>query len=323
MDNFKSPKISDETKIIVNDLWEKYTNIVVLGPAGSSPYDIRFRIYAYGGRVAGIPFNKNNDWYLLPNEEYKKYNKAGLENYFNEKSKYINDKSRLNNYIIKILKENTDNIINEVIKAAKEKFSTKEKNPKERSIQTELVRKYLSKYVESGYIICDMEHCVPIEGRTQKKWPTFDLIIMNPKSGKVGLIELKSNRDACYDDNSGLKSHLEDMNTCLSNREYTKYLHDNILYRYACLQNAGLISKGLPKATDIEPIFSAFGGFLFIDDDSKTLSPKKEVVEICEKCFKDDIKYLKDEKNKIRFLYADSANDVDFTQMQSWDDFVK
>ena len=323
MNNFKSPEISDETKIIVNDLWEKYTNIVVLGPAGSYPYDIRFRIYAYGGRIAGIPFNKNNDWLLLPDEKYKNYNDAGLKKYFDKKSELINDKSELNNYIIELLQENTDNIIDEVIKAAEEKFSTEEKNPKERAIQTKLVRKYLSKYVESGYIICDMEFCVPqSENTIGNKKSDFDLIIMDPKNGKLGIIELKCNSDACGNKtgkSADLKAHLADMIACLSD---PKYVRDNIIYRYACLKKAGLISDALPKAEEIN-LDEVFCGFLFIDDGSKTLSTKKNVVVICEKCFEDDIKYLEEEENKIRFLYADSVDDVDFTQMQSWVDFKK
>jgi|GEM_PF-4684044 len=302
----KMPKISDDTKNTMAKLLGK-EGLVIVGPSGTDSKDNHMRIYIYGGRIGGAPLGKA-EW-ELPSDAYKNHNSM-LEEYFS---------GEYNKEDKKKLYEQNDDFLKAIVTAAKNRFKS-EGTIKERAVQTDLVRKYLSKELESGYIICDMEHAVP-QGKTPtgKKRSDFDIIILNPHSGKAGLIELKSNSKACENIKSGLKAHLEDILDCMN----LEYVRDNILYRYACLQNAGLISKDLPKATDIEPIFSAFGGFLFIDDGSKTLSTKKDVVEICEKCFEDDIKYLEEKENKIRFLYADSANDVDFTQMQSWVDFKK
>ena len=322
MSNLEPPEISEETKIIIKNLLKEHPDLVVVGPAGSWPFKNRFRIYAHGGRIAGVPFNKNNDWLLLPDKKYKKYNEAGLKKYFDKKSEYINDKDGLKGYMLKLFQENTDNIIGEAIKAAEIKFSTENGNPKERAKQTELVRKYLSEDKKSGYIICDMEHTVVFkeETLTGKKRSDFDIIIMNPKSGRVGLIELKCNSAACGGKNkkgSDLQDHLADMVACLSEPEYVRY---NILYRYACLQKAGLISKELPTAEDIKPNF--FCGFLFIDDGNRSLDTKNAAVKACKDNFDDDnIDSIKANYDSILFLYADSVANVNFNDMQSWDDF--
>lgn len=318
MNDHKPPEISEEDQNIITNLLKNHSDLVILGPAGTNSASNHLRIYANGGAIGYVPLSKSAEW-KLPTKEYIKHNKdleedfATYEKY--KKTRHCKDfKQELYNK-----KDFVDKLIEATDKKSRQK---KNKNydiqRKERAIQTKLVRKYLSEDIKSGFLICDMEHSVP-EGETLTgKKPNFDIIIMEPKSGRVGLIELKCNFKACKDKKSGLKAHLADIVECMD----LEYVRDNILSRYECLQKAGLISQDLPTADDIEPNFSAFGGFLFIDDGSNTLSTKTDVVKVCIDFFgKDGIEDIKDKKNSIIFLYADSVDNVDFNKMQSWDDF--
>lgn len=308
MNNFKSPEISEDTQKTIKKLLAEKEELVIVGPSGRDSGDNHLRLYVYGGCIGYAPLGKA-EW-KLPSVAYKKHNLM-LEKYFSDE--YNKEKK-------KQLYEKDDNFIEAIVTAAKNRF-TSEGTIKERAVQTALVRKYLSEGIKSGYIICDMEHSVPQgETPTCKKRSDFDIIIMNPQSGRAGLIELKSNSKACKNIKSGLKAHLEDIVDCMN----LEYVRDNILYRYACLQNVGLISHDLPTADDIKPIFSAFGGFLFIDDGNGSLGKRSDAVETCNKYFDEvDKAYIKANSGNIKFLYANDVGSVDFNQMQSWNDFVK
>jgi len=315
--------MNTQTKEIIDNL-KADENIVILGPDGSNPNHLR--IYSHGGFMGGVPLTKNSSW-KRPDAKYSKdkYDENGQLKDFLSKEKTCCNKIEKNQYRQELYSnpEFITALMNAIKKRNYKYITNADGTVKiikiERAIQTALISKNLSESGNSGFLICDMELCVPTEDPNKNNWPTFDIIVLDLKSGRVGLVELKCDKKSCKN-SSGLQAHFADMNKCLSTSEYFEYICKNIIIRFDFLKEVGIISQELPTPKINEK--TIFCGFLFIDNGKGSLGKKSDAVKVCNIQFKEDAKAsFKAQKDRFLFLYADSVDTVDFNEMQSWDDF--
>ena len=338
MNDFKKPEISKEDQDIIKNLLKNHADLVILGPAGTNSDSNHLRIYANGGAIGYVPLSKRAEW-LLPTDEYIKHN-DGLEEYFAtfEKYKYAGQRKNFKQELY-----NGKDFVAKLIEATDENFRQKNKNNenydnnrKERSIQTKLVRKYLSEDIKSGFLICDMEHCVPkkdyLDGCStyltqyehyfsepinyKEKAPKFDIIAINPDWGKIGFIELKCNKKACLN-GSGLKVHLKDT---LASMDLPR-VRERIADRFSCLRDCGFLPAELKGIESAFLDYKAFCGFLFVK--GTDLQTKASAIEICETALEEILIGENDIKDRLLFLFAENADSVNLNEMQPWDEFCK
>lgn len=327
--------MNKKTEEIIKDL-KANKDVVVVGPSDSDPNHLR--IYSHGGYIGGIPLN-DNCWWKLPDEKY-------LEVDFDEKNtlnKYLSAaKNCKNNPEKKLYRQKlySDSMfISAITNATQKRFSSKNattKDEQERSIQTKIVKKYLSEERKGDFIVCDMEHCVPkkeyLDGcgtylrqhenyfsepiNYKEKAPEFDIIAINPESKKIGFIELKCNESACLNE-SGLKTHLKDTFACMNIPTVRKRIAD----RFQSLQDCGFLPAE-PKVIDSAfSDYEAFCGFLFVK--GTNLQTKASAIKICETELKEILKGKNDIKDRLIFSFAEDACSVDLDNMQTWDEFCK
>ena len=114
--------------------------ICIMGPDRSANKN-KFRIYAYGGRIASIPFSKNGH-IQLADSGYSEY----VDN--NDDKKVLEQKNIFEDKYWQV-----------IISAAKKKFSNnKGTNKAERRIETELIKHSIANADKNGFIACDMEY---------------------------------------------------------------------------------------------------------------------------------------------------------------------
>lgn len=286
--------------------------IVIMGTSGfgtkRSPH---LRVYAYGGIIGRIPIEESNAEYHLATVAYEKWlegdKKEQLKDFLALKSeppakRGSSKKDALEN----------PKYLSLICEAARRRFSSLKNFPKERNIQVKIAKR--SMVSSAANVVCDMEYCVPkvndAKQSTDKgKNPNFDLITID-KNGKIGFIELKSEKSSCIG-KSGIKEHYKDIQHCL----HLPLATEEIKYRYNVLCENGLINRTEVKKAASENKKDTFCGFLFHKSDS--LKSQAVVVEICKK----ELEGFDLSGDFVFFQFVSSVEEVDFDHMQTWQEF--
>lgn len=231
----------------------KQRPIVIVGPDGKTK--TKLRVYAYGGCIGRIATGKADYNQLAKDKEYAKYleddaQKSRLKEmqqlkYGKEKGKLLFDSEYL------------DLILN----AARTRFTGEKKGKeerKERSVQTNIVKKHIHKQPGDGWCIVDMEFAISEknEETNKKLFSKPDLVVLDKTRG-FGLIELK------YENKSteNLAQHYGKLSLAasISNvKEQVKELKRRCEY----LKNYGLINQELYN--NCAKPESLWYGFLFV-----------------------------------------------------------
>ena len=327
--------MNKKTKEIIKDL-KANKDVIVVGPSDSDRTHLR--IYSHGGYIGGIPLT-DQSWWKLPDEKYLDvdFDKKNSLNIYLSAEKNCKNNPEKKLYRQKLYSDPM--FISAITNATQKRFSSKNatiKDEQERSIQTKIVKKYLSEEREGGFIVCDMEHCVPkkeyLDGCStyltqyenyfsepidyKEKAPKFDIIAINPESKKIGFIELKCNESACSNE-SGLKTHLKDTFACMNIPNVRK----RIAFRFQSLQACGFLPAELEDIDSAFFDYEAFCGFLFVK--GKNLQTKASAIKICETELKEILREENDINDRLLFSFAEDACSVDLNNMQTWDEFCK
>lgn len=318
-------------------------NVFVCGPQ----YDDKghLRVYAYGGLLCKIPVNKQCD-ILMPNINYIKYAeeyRSQMEKSFDVSLQYKKEKGEKKEYYAwnsgapnrnrKIELLSGDNL-NMLLYAMKKRFSSTDnkssanKDIKERQQQTSIARKHINTN-NNTTVICDFESSIPKEwyatvNSDDKKNPRFDLVtleMIDREKARMTIVEYKCNVQACMN-KSGLKVHASDMKSCMNLGDQYKA---EILRRFNTLLQAKTELFASVSSNMSEYVSSACkkadtssielrAGFLFTSGEG--LTSKKKAIDLCKR-------YIDGDLNDYVYQFRESGNDVNLTDMQSWDEFTK
>lgn len=281
--------------------------IVIVGPAyDNSKIGKKLRVYLNGGAIGAIYVgDRKNGKSELIDKEYIKYSddKKTFESNI--------DKEKLTNDDEVMQKLTSKEYIQLCEKALDKKWTKKdeEKTPKERDIETQILRKFMNS--NTNWNAIDMEVCFPekffenakfSKGTTKK--PRFDIITIS-KDG-IGIIELKVNNENC----SNINSHYEHMKYV---QEYPCKFKKGILDRIPYLIQNGLLDEEKYKKYEKQIENNNFWfGFLFVGGD------KEKSKEIASK--------LKDkELSGIKFMYCkfEDIDSLNIENMKEFKDFLK
>ena len=337
--------MENEVKELIGNILnagQKY-KVIILAPTRD---DAHFRIYCHGGIIGYIPNNKQGHYKLADEHYYWKFHE----------DKKINRKDSISQQDFQVLddiKQNTKSskqskadiylkgkyvgeYLQSICRAAFARW-----NGQERDIQNEIIFDSLKN--SKPFIAIDMEYVIPVAKRNNSdnkngsQKPEFDIVVISEKSkneskendnhkkiaGEIGFIELKSNFKACSNGKSGLIDHFNDM-LCVFNKDNKEAESKEVVNRFNLLVEAGILKKQKYSETLNWDIFL---GFIFIPDakmDAKNAFRKDDVKALLKNMkFENEIENAPIDKNRIRFLWAQNPEEVDFSKMQTWDEFTK
>lgn len=293
-------KLKDVWDFVYKDGESKEQPVIILGPSGSEK--TKLRMYAYGGLIGRIPTGTGKC--RLLSEAYKKYLSDSQDV---EKLEEMFQKENENDLLF------SEAYLKLAVKAAENRFTkgnkTKDKNPRERSIQTRIVKKYMSE--GTGCCVIDMEFHVTKQKKMEKH-SRADIVVFDEEKG-FGLIELKYNNESC----DNLDEHCNDYNKICSDRKISEKNEAELIRRAEYLADYGLIdSRYYEKMMEIKNSGSAIGfwyGFLFVG------GGKNRSADLVERMGK-----AADEE-ACRFLYVediDDAIDLRYGKMESYAEFI-
>lgn len=308
---------------LLNQL-SKNPNVFICAPDQSKPE--KLRVYAHGGLLCKIPCKNVGGELILPDKDYvrnhfsepnkrRKLSKLcdprGKEDYFDQKSFSW---PRGNDRKLKLLHEGLDYFLEMT-----EHWS--EDNP-ERRVQTIISNNHRD-YNKHNCVVFDFEHCIaeelftPMKAGTasETKKPKFDMLLFSIENQKpvVTIVELKHTKAACTG-TAGVVAHSIDMTAaCNYSKEHNEYKiavlnRLKTMIEYSLLSNVPVdVDKLLdnPKQVDLRK------SFLFVK--SKSLS-RETSLYYCRKINPDYI-------NEFDYQFANTAEDVDLSKMQSWEEF--
>lgn len=289
-------KIKDARNFVFKDGENEEQPVIILGPSGSEK--TKLRMYAYGGLIGTIPTGTEN--YGLLNQEYKKYlsnpqDVEKLEKMFQEEDK--------NGLLF------SETYLELAVKAAKAKFTKEGKNQKERNIQTQIVKKYMTE--GTGWRVIDMEFRVPKQEEMEKH-SQVDIVVFDEEKG-FGLIELKYNNESC----DNLDEHCNDYHKICSDKKISEKNEAELIRRAEYLAKFGLIDpRYYEKMKEIKNSGSPIGfwyGFLFVGGGKNRST---DLVKRMDKAA---------DEEACRFLYVEDIDAIDlrYGKMESYAEFIK
>lgn len=286
----------------IKKLSDKPHIVIVGGTKNSNGY----RIYAYGGCI-GIISTENTECELA-NEDYKKHIKDSDKQ--RELEKLLSSKNDKHKILL------SDDYINLICEATKNKFTTIKGQHKERYQQTEIAKCLMNlPYSEKNpFIVTDIEFT--FESQQDKNIYKPDFIAFDGKN--IYLIEFKYNGKSIYADN-GVKKHFEDFNNLTQNIKAKKYLYEETEKRINQLIKINdnikeCIQKNIPNISNANLIFA----FLFIGNKKETISGiQTEYGKINEQNLKENF------KNTLCWFFDDvNPEEYDFSLSSTLGEFA-
>lgn len=281
--------------------------VIVLGPklgsAESGKESTDLRVYAYGGLIGEIPTTNRLRDGSLGDKNYPKYLSDNSEK--SELKRMLEEcQNQTREQKLKMLF--SEEYLTLIIKACKGRFSPK----KERSIETELVKKYL---INSDiWIPIDIEFSVPKEWLDEElKGGKPDIIIYDKRVNAFRFIELKCNNKC---DSNSLWKHYQDAMKIV-NSSYRSEIVNECFRKMGYLYEYGIISgeewKAVLENTNRNEVQLQFG-FFFVGGE---LNKYREDVE----------KQLSKTDKNCSFLYASKIDSdaLKNCQMLTYDEFME
>lgn len=283
--------------------------IIVLAPklGNSKPGEEskKLRVYTYGGLIGEIPTSHRQQASLFKDKNYPKY----LAHDSKKKSR-LEELLLLSNSKTQVLRTLFDDeYLKLAIEACRNRYTKEMGDPKERVIETNLVKQYLGN--TDAWIPFDIEFSTPQNWGDEERG-TSDIILYDKRNNTFYLIELKYNNKSCIG-KSGLLAHYNKVTKIIKEsrdnlvKEFYRKL--DFLCEYEIINSEAW--KEVLKSTDREKIKLKFGYF-FIGGK-------------VEKYVKDVKEELKDTDKDCSFLYSPDI-DTDILkncQMLSYDEFMR
>lgn len=258
----------------------------------------KLRVYAHGGVLCELPTTQRAAITLCH------------ENYFKDEPSLRDNFNKLQNKEAaeKFLRDHRDKLVDIMEK----RFTSKGKNPEERSQQTAIARAHTDFNQNGGTVVCDFESSLP----KSMGQPNIDLVTfsMDKTGGGVfTLVEYKCNARACKAEKNGLKKHATDMQKCLNDPATSAWYKEELLRRlgymcrYGLLQHTPAVEHLRPEDVDLR------AGFLFTS--GVGLEGPEKAVELCEYHIWEDIRGM------FLYCFAASPDKADLSKMVRWNKF--
>lgn len=315
-ENYVDKEILEEIKKLMNyaskagGTEEIEKPILVLAPKMKEPgkESTSLRVYAYGGLLGRIPTARNKKGALM-SQKYLKYLPENTEEKAKIEEMLRNPKAQTREQRIHTLL--SEEYLDLALEACRRRFTSKKGNPRERWIETELIKKYLNN--KDRWIPIDMEFAFPKQWvGDKKKCVRPDIVIYDKNAVAFRMIELKCDNKSC-DGKSGLFEHYQDAMDIIISSHRDEIIAE-CFRKMEYLRDYGIISgeawKEVLESTDRKSVDLKFGCFFIggkLDTYQKYADRKLSCV-----------------KENCSFLYSPDI-DTDILkncQMLSYDEFM-